>query len=107
MSIPERFDVRSLIVVGTQDFVNARPTWFDSGFRLQAAGDGNFEYNLLASDMDNSVPGNFFDITSLVSGGATIVGNRFVFVDRIFGTVRVNVTSIQSTKHLNLSGSWI
>lgn len=108
MAVNERFDIRSITAAGTLDFIAGRPSFYDNGFSLQIKADGNFELNLLATNLDSATAGNFVDVTSLISGGATITAGGWFQApnNKMFGTVRVNVTSVQDTKHVNLAGSF-
>lgn len=104
----ERYDIRSVTAAGTLDFVSGRPSFYDNGFNLQVAADGNFSLTILATNFDNSVPGNFTDITSLMTGGAALTAGGWFKApnNQMFGTVRINVGSVQSTKHVNIAGAF-
>lgn len=108
MATRERFDIRTVSAVGTLDFKSGLPSSKDKGFSLQVGADGNFELNLLATNFDDAVTGNFVDVTSLFAGGATITAAGWYrpAVPVMFGAVRLNVTSIQSTKVVNVAGSF-
>ena len=95
-----RFRVESFSAAGSLDFVFDRqmPNWY--GLQVQFEADGNFAATILAK---NSL-GTLQDITSLMTGGAGITSaNLFFQAHFVPETVRINVTSVQSTKHVNVS----
>jgi hypothetical protein len=107
--IAERFDVRSVTAAGTLDFINQRPTWFDNGFKFQLDGTGNYEGTVLATMLDTGSAGYFVDITSALFGGATFTQAKKGIYDtgKLYNAVRLNITSVQATKNVLLSGTWI
>jgi hypothetical protein len=107
--IAERFDVRSVTAAGTLDFIQARPTWFDTGFAFQLDGTGNYEGNVLATMLDTGSAGYFVDITSSLFGGATFTQAKkgIYSAGLMYNAVRFNITSVQATKNVLVSGTWI
>ena len=107
--IAERFDVRSVTAAGTLDFLQGRPTWFDSGFRFQLDGTGNYEGTVLATLFDSGSAGYFVDVTSSLFGAATFTQAKkgLYSLGVLYNAVRFNITSVQSTKNVLISGAWM
>ena len=104
----ERYDVRAGVAVSTLDFISGRPSFYDAGFSIQVACNGNFSLTMLATNLDPTSASNFVDVTSLFGGAAAITTNGWYrpSVPSMFGAVRINVGSLQSAKVLNLAGAW-
>lgn len=102
----DRYSVSSIIAVGTLDFINNRPLVRDNAFRMQIAADGNFSLTVLATLLDPTVPGNFVDVTSQMAGAAAITAGGLYSLPFVPWAVRLNVTSVQGTKHVNVGQGW-
>lgn len=104
----DRFDVRTVSAVGTLDFVSGKPTVLDVGFSFQFKPSGNARAQVLATNLDPSVPGNFQDVTSLFTGGAqlTAAGWYRPTLPVMFGVVRFNVDSVQAANNVLIAGSF-
>lgn len=100
----DRFAVNTLTGVTSVDYAFNFLPRAAQGFNIHINGNGNFELNLLANNFGTTVAGDFVDITSLVAGGATITTNGFRRVAGFYpGAVRVNVTSVQAAKVVNVA----
>lgn len=104
----DRFDVRTITAAGTLDFVSGKPTILDVGFSFQVKGSGNFRAQVLATNLDPSVAGNFQDVTSLFTGGAQLIANGWYrpALPVMFGAVRFNVDSVQAANNVLIAGSF-
>jgi hypothetical protein len=107
--------VTSLTAVYSGDFVVDRPSWLETGYRVQVIANGNFALSILATDGDNATSGNFIDVSTFVtpvgSGaavGANITKAGFYYLPRmLFNAVRINVTSVQAGQNVNLIESYM
>lgn len=108
----ERFAINTITAIGSWDYQARQVDQNGVGLHIMHVCDGNFEFNVLATDLDPSVSSNFVDVTSTFvqtnhAAGATIVANGFSFAtQRNFGTVRINVTSLQAAKTLQTAVAW-
>lgn len=107
--LAEGYDVRSISAVSTVDFTRGRPSYYDSNsFKFHLDGTGNYEGNVLVSMFDSNSAGFFTDITSSLFGAATFTQAKkgIYSLGQLYNAVRFNVTSIQATKAVNVSGAW-
>lgn len=104
----ERFDVRTITAAGTLDFIAGRPSQLDRGFSFQWKPSTNARAQVLATNLDPSVVGNFVDVTSLFTGGAqlTVAGWYRPAVPVTFGVVRFNVDSVTAAGNVLIAGAF-
>lgn len=108
--LAERFNVQSFTAVATYDYIDAKPSLYDVGFRFQLGGSGNFEGKVLASNFDTGSAGLFTDITSSLFGGATFTQAKAGFYQvsgGLYNAIRFSITSVQAANVALVSGSWM